>query len=153
MGLQTERRTFRKVLLCLLCCAAATSAWAGKINCVPGAASTGAGAPFNAIRRISIDEHSRTVNMDVVRTRTKDTETMGKMRGDLLSMDDDQSGEPVYVFNAIPAAGADAMSLFRLSKAGEWRLIGAVVSFAHKVPALRSVEPGVVFDCRRSEMG
>lgn len=152
MGLQRNRRA-RQILLCFLCGVAAAPALAAKISCVPGAASSGAGAPFNAVRRISIDEHSRTVNMDVVRARTKDTETMGKMRGDLLSMDETQSGEPVYVFNAIPAAGAEAMSLFRLFKTSEWRLIGAVVSFAHKVPALRSVEPGVVFDCKRSGMG
>jgi hypothetical protein len=132
---------------------AAAPSWAGKISCVPGAASNAAGAPFNPVRRISIDEHSRTVNMDVVRARTKDTETMGKLRGDLLSMDELQSGEPVYVFNAIPAAGAEALSMFRLFKAGEWRLIGAVVSFAHKMPLLRSVEPGVVFDCKRSDLG
>jgi hypothetical protein len=152
MGIQTKRRA-RQILLCFLLGGAAAPALAAKISCVPGAASSGAGAPFNAVRKISIDEHSRTVNMDVVRARTKDTETMGKMRGDLLSMDETQSGEPVYVFNAIPAAGAEALSLFRLFKTSEWRLIGAVVSFTQKVPALRSVEPAVVFDCKRSGMG
>ena len=48
---------------------------AGTITCVPGPAA--ASAPSHWIRRIAIDEHSRTVNMDIVRSRTKDTETIG----------------------------------------------------------------------------
>ena len=128
------------------------SASAGTITCVP-AASNGPAAPFNWVRRIAIDEHSRTVNLDVVRSRTKDTETMGKMRADLVHMEDSPSGEPAYVFNSIPTAGAEATHLFRLSKAGEWRLISASVAVANKLPALRAVEQGVVFDCKRSDLG
>ncbi|HEX7863675.1 MAG TPA: hypothetical protein VF555_01935 [Variovorax sp.] len=129
---------------------AAGSTTAGTITCVP--AHNGAG-PAPWIRRIAIDEHSRTVNMDIVRQRTKDADTMGKLRAELLSMDETQGGEPVYVFNAIPAAGDEVTSLFRLFKAGEWRLISAGVTFVGKVPALRAIEPGRVFDCRRSDMG
>jgi len=124
---------------------------AGTITCVPGPAA--ASAPSHWIRRIAIDEHSRTVNMDIVRSRTKDTETMGKMRAELLSMDETQSGEPVYVFNALPSVGTEVTHLFRLFKAGEWRLIGAGVTFMGKVPALRAVEPGLVLDCKRSDLG
>lgn len=91
--------------------------------------------------------------MDVVRSRTKDTETMGKMRAELVSMEGSSSGEPVYVFNAIPLAGDEVTSLFRLFKSGEWHLIKAEVTFVNKVPALRSVAPGAVFDCKRSDLG
>jgi hypothetical protein len=129
---------------------AAGSAAAGTIACVPAHNGTG---PAPWIRRISIDEHSRTVNMDIVRQRTKDTDTMGKMRAELLSMDETQGGEPVYVFNAIPAAGDEVTNLFKLFKAGEWRLISAGVTFAGKVPVLRAVDSGTVFNCKRSDMG
>ncbi len=78
---------------------------------------------------------------------------MGKMRAELLSMEETQSGEPVYVFNAIPSAGSEVTHLFRLFKAGEWRLIGAGVTFMGKVPALRAVEPGLVLECKRSDLG
>jgi len=149
MGVHAKRLAFLRLLLC----AAAGHASAGTITCVPAAPVSGAAAAFNPIRKISIDEHARTVNMDIVRARTKDTETMGKMRGELLSMDENQSGEPIYVFNAIPAAGTEVMSLYRLFKASEWRLISAGVTFISKVPALRSVEPATVFDCKRSDMG
>jgi len=148
MGIRAKQFAFQFLLLSL----AAGSVSAGTITCVP-AASNGAAAPFNRVRRIAIDEHSRTVNMDVVRSRTKDTETMGKLRADLVSMEDSQSGEPVYVFNSIPAAGAEVTSLFKLFKAAEWRLISADVAFVNKVPAVRAVEQGVVFDCKRSDMG
>ncbi|MDQ0082968.1 hypothetical protein J2W35_003327 [Variovorax boronicumulans] len=130
--------------------AAAGSAAAGTIACVPAHNSAG---PAPWIRRISIDEHSRTVNMDIVRQRTKDTDTMGKMRAELLSMDETQGSEPVYVFNAIPAAGDEVTNLFKLFKAGEWRLISAGVTFVGKVPVLRAVDPGTVFNCKRSDMG
>jgi hypothetical protein len=148
MSTRTRRLAFSLLFLSL----AAGSASAGKITCVPGA-SSGAAAPFNWIRRISIDEHSRTVNMDIVRSRTKDTETMGKLRADLVSMEDSQSGEPIYVFNSIPTAGVEVTSLFKLFKATEWRLITAGVTFVNKVPALRAVEQSVVFDCKRSDLG
>ena len=142
----------RLALHFLMLSSAAGAASAGTITCIPGA-SNGPASPFNWVRRISIDEHSRTVNLDVVRSRTKDTETMGKMRADLVSMEDSQTGEPVYVFNSIPTAGTEVTHLFRLFKAGEWRLISAAVAVASKVPALRAVEQGVVFDCKRSDMG
>ncbi|MET3443149.1 hypothetical protein ABIC94_003938 [Variovorax paradoxus] len=148
MSTQAKRLAFSLFVLSL----AAGSASAGKITCVPGA-SSGAASPFNSIRRISIDEHSRTVNMDVVRSRTKDTETMGKLRADLVSIEDSQSGEPVYVFNSIPTVGVETTSLFKLFKATEWRLISAGVTFVNKVPVLRAVEQSVVFDCKRSDMG
>lgn len=128
----------------------AGSAFAGTITCVPAPGGTG---PAPWIRKIAIDEHSRTVNMDVVRHRTKDTDTMGKMRAELLGMEETQGGEPAYVFNAIPAAGDEATNLFRLFKAGEWRLISAGVVFIGKVPTLRAIEPGRVFDCKRSDLG
>ncbi|MFS2203319.1 hypothetical protein [Variovorax sp. Varisp36] len=134
----------------LLLAAAAGSCAAGTIVCAP--ASSGAG-PAPWIRRISIDEHSRTVNMDVVRQRTKDADTMGKMRAELLSMDETQGGEPVYVFNAIPAASDEVTHLFKLFKAGEWRLIRAGVTFVGKVPALRTIETSTVLDCKRSDLG
>lgn len=136
-------------------CTAAGAASAGRIACVPAAAEAGAAAgSFQAIRKIAIDEQARTVNMDIVRARTRDTETMGKMRGELLGMEESPSGEPVYVFNAIPVAGTQVMRLFRLSKAAaDWRLSGADVGFVGKVPTLRAVEPGVAFDCRRSDLG
>lgn len=140
----------RLVCQLLLLVSAAGSASAATITCVPGPVS--GTAPFNWVRRISIDEHSRTVNMDVVRSRTKDTETMGKMRAELVSMDD-ASGDPVYVFNSIPTLGVDVTHLFKLFKAGDWRLISAGVTFVNKTPALRAIEPGVVFDCKRSDMG
>jgi len=148
MGIRVKRLVFQLLVLSL----AAGSASAGTITCVP-AAGSGAAAPFNRVRRIAIDEHSRTVNMDVVRFRTKDTETMGKLRADLVSMEDSQSGEPVYVFNSIPAAGVEVTSLFKLFKAAEWRLMSADVAFVNKVPAVRAVEQGAVFDCKRSDMG
>lgn len=146
----TTNRTSRLALQLLLLSAAGTSA-AGTITCVPGPAT--ASAPAHWIRRIAIDEHSRTVNMDIVRSRTKDTETMGKMRAELLGMEETQSGEPVYMFNAIPSVGVEVTHLFKLFKAGEWRLIGAGVTFVGKVPTLRAVEPGTVFDCKRSDLG
>lgn len=149
MGLLSTQRA----LPILLLCAAAGSAAAGTITCVPAAPAGGGARLFQPIRKLSIDEHARTVNMDVVRARTKEAETMGKVRGELLGMEENQSGEPVYVFNAIPAEGARVLSLYRLSKAADWHLIGADVSFAGKMPALRSVEPGVVLDCRRSDLG
>ena len=146
MTLKPGRLAFHALLL-----TAAGACAAGTITCVPTPSS--ASAPAHWIRRIAIDEHSRTVNMDIVRSRTKDTETMGKMRAELLNMDETQSGEPVYVFNASPAVGAEVTHLFKLFKAGEWRLIAANVSFAGKVPALRGVESNVVFDCKRSDLG
>jgi hypothetical protein len=57
------------------------------------------------------------------------------------------------VFNAIAADGAEVTHLFRLHKAGEWRLASAGVVFVGKVPTLRTFEPGKVFDCKRSELG
>lgn len=144
-------RTGRLSGLLLLLLSAAGSASAGTITCVPG---PGAGAgSFHWVRKISIDEHSRTVLMDTVRSKTKDAETMSKIRGELVSMDDTQSGEPIYVFNSIPAPGVEVTSLFKLFKAGEWRLISAGVSFVNKVPALRAVEQSAVFDCKRSGLG
>lgn len=144
-------RTGRLSGLLLLLLAAAGPVSAGTITCVPGPGG-GAGS-FNWVRRISIDEHSRTVLMDVVRFKTKDTETMGKMRAELVSMEDSQSGEPVYVFNSIPAPGVDVMNLFKLFKISEWHLISAGVTFANKMPALRAVEQSAVFDCKRSGLG
>ena len=135
----------------LLLFSAVSPVSAGTIACVPSPGG-GAGA-FNWIRRIAIDEHSRTVNMDVVRARTKDTETMGKMRAELVGMEGTSSGEPIYVFNAIPLAGDEVTSLFRLFKSGEWHLIKAEVVFVNKVPALRGIAPGVAFDCKRSDLG
>lgn len=147
MGTHAKRLAFPLLFLLF---SATGSSWAGKITCIPGANS---GTSLNSIRRISIDEHSRTVNMDVVRSRTKDTETMGKLRADLVNMEDSQSGEPVYVFNSIPTVGVETTSLFKLFKTTEWRLISAGVTFVNKVPALRAVEQGVVFDCKRSDLG
>lgn len=144
-------RPTRFALHLLLLAAAAGSAMAGTIACVPAQNNPAGPAPW--IRRISIDEHSRTVNMDVVRQRTRDADTMGKMRAELLGMDEMQSGEPVYVFNAIPAAGDEVTHLFKLFKAGEWRLIRAGVTFAGKVPVLRTIETSEVFDCKRSDLG
>ncbi|WGT66193.1 hypothetical protein [Variovorax paradoxus] len=149
MGTHARTRAFPFLFLLFL---AAGPVWAGKITCVPGA-SNAAGSPFNPIRRISIDEHSRTVNIDVVRSRTKDTETMGKMRADLVNMEESQSGEPIYVFNSIPTVGVEATNLFRLVKTTEWHLMSASVVYVSKVPALRAVEQSVVFDCKRSDMG
>jgi hypothetical protein len=148
MNIQTRRLACQLLLLL----SAAGSVSAGTIACVPGPQHSGA-APFNPIRRIAIDEHSRTVNMDIVRARTKDTETMGKMRAELVSMEDTQSGEPVYVFNSLPTAKDEVTSLFKLFKAGEWHLIRAGVTFVNKVPALRAIEQSVVFDCKRSDLG
>ncbi len=148
MNIQTRRLACQLLLLL----SAAGSASAGTIACVPGPQHGGA-APFNPIRRIAIDEHSRTVNMDIVRSRTKDTETMGKMRAELVSMEETQSGEPVYVFNSIPTAGDEVTSLFKLFKASEWHLIRAGVTFVNKVPALRAIEQSAVFDCKRSDLG
>jgi hypothetical protein len=145
-------RTGRLSCLLLLLLAAAGPVVAGTITCVPGPGG-GAGSSFNWVRRISIDEHSRTVLIDIVRARTKDAETVGKMRAELVSMEDTQSGEPVYIFNSIPAPGVEALNLFRLFKAGEWRLIGAGVTFVSKVPALHAVEQSAVFDCKRSGLG
>lgn len=142
----------RLALQFLMLSSAAGAVSAGTITCVPGA-SNGPATPFNWVRRISIDEHSRTVNLDVVRSRTKDTETMGKMRADLVGMEESQSGEPVYVFNSIPTVGTEVTHLFKLFKASEWRLVSAGVAFANKVPALRAVEQSVVFDCKRSDLG
>ena len=142
----------RLALQFLMLSSAAGAASAGTITCVPGA-SNGPASPFNWVRRISIDEHSRTVNLDVVRSRTKDTETMGKMRADLVSMEESQSGELVYVFNSIPTVGTEVTHLFKLFKASEWRLVSAGVAFANKVPVLRAVEQSVVFDCKRSDLG
>jgi len=148
MSVRANRLAFHFLMLF----SAAGAAQAGTVTCVPGASNAPA-TPFNWVRRISIDEHSRTVNLDVVRSRTKDTETMGKMRADLVGMEESQSGEPVYVFNSTPMAGAEVTHLFKLSKAGEWRLVSAAVVVANKVPSLRTVEPSVVFDCKRSDMG
>ncbi|MCR6479547.1 hypothetical protein NU688_25540 [Variovorax sp. ZS18.2.2] len=144
-------RTTRLAWQLLLLLSAAGSASAGTIACVPSPSS--AAGSFNWIRRIAIDEHSRTVSMDIVRSRTKDTETMGKMRAELVSMDGTSSGEPIYLFNAIPAAGDEVTSLFRLFKSGDWQLARAGVVFVNKVPALRSVEPNMMFDCKRSDLG
>ena len=149
MGTHAKRLAFPLLFLLSL---ATGSTWAGKITCIPGA-NSGTVSSLNSIRRISIDEHSRTVNMDVVRSRTKDTETMGKLRADLVNMEDSQSGEPVYVFNSIPTVGVETTSLFKLFKTTEWRLISAGVTFVNKVPALRAVEQSVVFDCKRSDLG
>ena len=60
------------------------SAFAGTITCTPAPAGAG---PASWIRRIAIDDHSRTVNMDVVRHRTKEADTMGKIRADLLGIE------------------------------------------------------------------
>lgn len=139
-----------RVILHAVVAVSAGSAVAGTITCVPAPGGAGT-APW--IRKISIDEHSRTVNMDIVRRRTEDTDTMGKMRADLLSMEETQGGEPAYVFNAIPAAGDEVTNLFKLFKAGEWRLIRAGVVFIGKMPALRAVDPGMVLDCKRSDLG
>jgi len=125
-------------------------AFAGTITCTP---ARGGAGPASWIRRIAIDDHSRTVNMDVVRHRTKDTETMGKIRADLLGIEETQGGEPAYVFNAASGGGDEITHLFRLHKAGEWRLASAGVVFVGKVPTLRTIEPGRVFDCKRSELG
>lgn len=144
-------RTGRLSGLLLLLLSAAGAATAGTITCVPGP-SAGAGS-FHWVRKISIDEHSRTVLMDTVRSKTKDAETLSKMRGELVSIDDTQSGEPIYVFNSIPGPGVEVMSLFKLFKAGEWHLISAGVSFVNKMPALRAVEQSAVFDCKRSGLG
>lgn len=141
---------FTRLILPALFAAAAVPAFAGTISCVPAPGHAGQN---QWIRRIAIDEHSRTVNMDIVRFRTRDTDTMGKMRAELLSMDETQNGEPIYVFNSIPAAGSEVTSLFKLFKTSEWRLISAGVTFVGKVPALRAIEPGTVFDCKRSDMG
>ncbi len=123
---------------------------AGTITCTPAAGGAG---PAFWIRRIAIDDHSRTVNMDVVRHRTKDTDTMGKIRADLLGVEETQGGEPAYVFNAMSGGGDEVTHLFRLYKAGEWRLAIAGVVFVGKVPTLRTIEPGRAFDCKRSELG
>ena len=144
-------RTLRHACQLLMLFSTAGSAVAGTIACVPSPG--GAAGSFNWIRRISIDEHSRTVNMDIVRSRTKDTETMGKMRAELVSMEGTSSGEPIYLFNAIPAAGDEVTSLFKLFKSGDWQLVRAGVVFVNKVPALRSVEPSMAFDCKRSDLG
>ncbi|NVM90823.1 hypothetical protein [Variovorax sp. SG517] len=145
-----KAKSIRFILPAFLAAAATGSAIAGTISCVPAPGNAG---PAPWIRRIAIDEHARTVNMDVVRHRTKEADTMGKMRAELLSMDETQGGEPVYVFNAIPTAGSEVTNLFRLFKAGEWRLASAGVAFMGKVPVLRGIEPGIAFDCRRSDLG
>jgi hypothetical protein len=150
MNIRTGRLACLLLLLSLL--SAAGSASAGTITCVPGPGGA-AGSSFNWVRKISIDEHSRTVLMDTVRGKTKDAETVTKMRAELVSMEDTQSGEPVYVFNSIPAPGVEVTNLFRLFKAGEWRLASAGVIFVNKVPALRAVEQSAVFDCKRSGLG
>lgn len=148
-------RTGQLACLLPLLLSAAGSASAGTITCVPGpGAATGSSSSLNWVRRISIDEHSRTVLMDTVRGKTKDAETtVIKMRAELVSMEETQSGEPVYVFNSIPAAGVEMTNLFRLFKAGEWRLASAGVIFVNKMPALRSVEQSAAFDCKRSGLG
>ncbi len=87
--------------LLLALAASCTAASAATIVCTPGPAA--GNAPFNAVRRIAIDEFSRTVNLDVVRSKTRETETLGKMRADLVGMDE-SSGDPVYVFNSIPTS-------------------------------------------------
>ena len=127
-------RTTRRACQLLLLLSAAGSVSAGTIACVPSPG--GAAGSFNWIRRIAIDEHSRTVNMDIVRSRTKGTETMGKMRAELVSMEETSSGEPVYLFNSIPAAGDEVTSLFKLFKSDEWQLARAGVVFLNKVPTL-----------------
>lgn len=147
-------RTRRLACLPLLLLSAAGSASAGTITCVPGPGAAAGSSSLNWVRRISIDEHSRTVLMDTVRGKTKEAETtVIKMRAELVSMEETQSGEPVYVFNSIPAAGVEMTNLFRLFKAGEWRLASAGVIFVNKMPALRSVEQSAVFDCKRSGLG
>ncbi len=149
MNIRTGRLAW---LLPMLFCLTAGSASAGTITCVPGPGG-GAGS-FNWVRKISIDEHSRTVLMDTVRAKTtKDAETMSKMRAELVSMEDTQSGEPIYVFNSIPSAGVEVTNLFKLFKASEWHLVSAGVIFVNKVPALRAVEQSAVFDCKRSGLG
>ncbi len=149
MGLLSTQRA----LPILLLCAAAGSAAAGTITCVPAAAAGGGARPFQPIRKLSIDEHARTVNMDVVRARPQGAEAMGPGRGGQVGLEGNQTGGPGDVGSAIPAEGIRVLSLYRLSKAADWHLIGADVSFAGKMPALRSVEPGVVLDCRRSDLG
>ncbi|SFQ01514.1 hypothetical protein [Variovorax sp. 770b2] len=144
-------RTIRRACQLLLLLSAAGSVSAGTIACVPSPG--GAAGSFHWIRRIAIDEHSRTVNMDIVRSRTKDTETMGKMRAELVNMEGTSSGEPVYLFNSIPAAGDEVTNLFKLFKSGEWQLARVGVVFVNKVPALRGVEPTMSFDCKRSDLG
>jgi hypothetical protein len=144
-------RTIRRACQLLLLLSAAGSVSAGTIACVPSPG--GAAGSFHWIRRIAIDEHSRTVNMDIVRSRTKDTETMGKMRAELVNMEGTSSGEPVYLFNSIPAAGDEVTNLFKLFKSGEWQLARVEVVFVNKVPALRGVEPTMSFDCKRSDVG
>lgn len=148
----TTRRSRPTCLLLALaaCCTAASAASAATMVCTPGPAA--GNAPFNAVRRISIDEFSRTVNLDVVRSKTRETETLGKMRADLVGLDE-SSGEPVYVFNSIPTSEVETTTLFKLSKAGEWRLTSATLSIVGKVPMLRSVDGGTVFNCKRSSLG
>ena len=148
MKIQTRRLACRALLLLL----AAGSASAKTITCVPVASKD---TPYlHWVRRISIDEPSRTVNMDIVRFRTKDSETMGKLKAELVSSTDTQFGEPIYVFNTIPAAGVEVTHLFKLFKSlDDWRLISAGVTFVGKTPALKAIEPSAVFDCKRSEMG
>ncbi|AVQ80901.1 MULTISPECIES: hypothetical protein [unclassified Variovorax] len=148
MKIQTRRLACQALLLLL----AAGSASAKTITCVPVASKD---TPYlHWVRRISIDEPSRTVNMDIVRFRTKDSETMGKLKAELVSSTDAQFGEPIYVFNTIPAAGVEVTHLFKLFKSlDDWRLIGAGVTFVGNTPALKAIEPSAIFDCKRSEMG
>ncbi|MFV0675533.1 hypothetical protein [Variovorax sp. tm] len=148
MKIRARRLACQALLLLLV----VGSASAKTITCVP-AASTDTPYP-HWVRRISIDESSQTVNMDIVRFRTKDSETMGKLKGELVSATDAQFGEPIYVFNTIPAAGVEVTNLFKLFKSlDDWRLIGAGVTFVGKTPALRAIESSAVFNCKRSATG
>jgi len=128
------------------------SASAKTITCVPVVSKET--PDLHWVRRIAVDEHSRTVNMDIVRLRTKGSETMGKLKAKLLSTADTQFGEPIYAFNTIPAAGVEVTNLFKLFKSLDgWRFIGAGVTFVGKEPALRAIDSSSAFDCKRSDMG
>lgn len=121
------------------------------VTCVP----TGDVTEAHWVRKISLDEHSRMVTLDIVRSRAKNVETMGKLRADLVGMEETELGEPVYVFNAIPVPGAEATHLFRLYKGNpHWRLMSATLgATGSKQPALRAVDAGSAFDCKRSAIG
>ncbi|RTQ35389.1 hypothetical protein EJP69_13515 [Variovorax gossypii] len=148
MKTQTRRLACQALLLLL----ASGSVSARTITCVP-AASTDSPHP-HWVRRISIDESSRTVNMDIVRFRTKDSETQGKLKAELVNSTETQFGEPIYAFNSLPAAGVEVIHFFKLFKSlDDWRLIGAGVTFVGKTPALRAIELSAIFDCKRSAMG
>ncbi len=145
----TTRRSRSAFLLPALA-ASCVAASAATIVCTPGPAA--GQAPPSAVRRIAIDEIARTVNLDVVRSKAREADTLVKMRADLVGMDE-SSGDPVYVFNSIPTSEVETTTLFRLFKAGEWRLSSATLSFMGKLPVLRAADGGAVFNCKRSSLG